>query len=77
MLGVRIIQGRDFRASDSDSTVAIVNDVMARQFWPDESPIGKKLMIVTGSKHVVWREVIGIMPDMRDRGLVEEKRAQM
>jgi predicted permease len=77
MLGVRIVHGRDFRASDADSTVAIVNDVMAREFWPDESPIGKQISIVTGSKQVIWREVIGVMPDMRDRGLVEEKRAQI
>src|SRR5260370_25719216 len=77
MLGVQIVRGRDFRASDADSTVAIVNDVMARDLWPDESPIGKQISIVTGLKQVVWREVIGVMPDMRDRGLVEEKRPQI
>src|SRR5260370_20338067 len=77
MLGVQIVRGRDFRASDADSTVVIVNDVMARELWPDESPIGKQISIVTGLKQVVWREVIGVMPDMRDRGLVSEKRPQI
>jgi predicted permease len=77
MLGVQIVRGRDFRASDADSTVAIVNDVMAREFWPDENPIGKQINIVTRSKQAVWREIVGVMPEMRDRGLVEEKRPQI
>src|SRR5262249_54262623 len=43
-LGVPLQQGRAFDEHDTLGTepVAIVNETMARRFWPDESPIGKR-----------------------------------
>jgi predicted permease len=77
MLGVRITRGRDFRTSDADSTVAIVDDTMARELWPDENPVGKRISVATDPKRVFWREVIGIMPKIRDRSLREQEHGQM
>jgi predicted permease len=44
-LGIPLQQGRDFSDADSENApgVAIINEVLARRFWPDESPLGKKI----------------------------------
>jgi predicted permease len=60
-LGVGVIRGRDFDATDhADSPrVAIVSRSLADRLWPDADPIGKPL--VGGSTTL---EVIGVVPDM-------------
>lgn len=72
-----LLRGRDFEVSDSarSTSVAIINQSMARKFWPGEDPIGKKLSpgspdapsvmvvgIVANSKHLSAREEPG--PEM-------------
>src|SRR6185295_16933456 len=44
-LQMRLKQGRLFDATDRESSprVAIINETLARQLWPNESPIGKQL----------------------------------
>src|SRR6185503_16101415 len=43
VLGIHLKEGRAFQASDSTGQldVAIINESLARHFWPNESPIGK------------------------------------
>jgi len=46
----------------------VINETMARAFWPNEDPIGKRMRIArTGEPE--WREVVGIVGDIRHRGL--------
>lgn len=44
-LGIRVLSGRDFTASDGRNAplVAIINHAFARRFWPDQDPLGKQL----------------------------------
>lgn len=57
--GIRIESGRDFTASDQDSSVpvAIVNAKFASSFWPQGNAIGKRIQ-VPGEKRM--REIVGI-----------------
>jgi putative ABC transport system permease protein len=59
------LRGRDFDDHDTASSqwVAIINQTMARQFWPGEDPIGKRftLDVVSGEQP---REVIGVVRDI-------------
>jgi putative ABC transport system permease protein len=52
--------------------VVIINQAMARQFWPDEDPIGKRMGV--GSEPL--RTVVGIVGDVRQAGLETEPRAE-
>ena len=68
-MGIPILQGRDFDARDRAGSpfAAIINQVLARKFFPGENPIGKRL-------HVAWtgenpREIIGVTGDVRHGGL--------
>jgi hypothetical protein len=62
------VRGRAFTSADRAGSVAIVNETMARVLWPGESAIGK--CFVAGEK--TCAEVIGVVPDARRFGAVEE-----
>ena len=56
---IPILQGRGFTETDRAGSmpVAIINDTMARRFWPNESPIGKRFRYYTEHD---YREVVGV-----------------
>jgi predicted permease len=58
VLRIPIVAGRNFEASDA-RLVAIINETMARQFWPNENPVGKTFLIGRADS----REVVGVMRD--------------
>ena len=68
---IPVIAGRAFRASDTQTSnpVVIVNETLARTFWPNETPIGQHLDL-NGT-----REVIGVIRDGKYRSLDEPARA--
>jgi putative ABC transport system permease protein len=66
-LGIPLAQGRDFADTDADGTpmVIVVNQAMARRFWPNQNPIGRR--ITTDNK--TWYSIVGIAGDVRQMGL--------
>jgi predicted permease len=71
-LGVRVIEGRNFNADDAvgQKNVVIINQTMARRFWPNESAIGKRIGDTSKDHH--WKEVIGVVNDIEFPGTLEE-----
>ncbi|HMJ90660.1 MAG TPA: ABC transporter permease [Candidatus Acidoferrum sp.] len=64
--GIRLRQGRFFTAGDTTNRpgVVIINEAMARRFWPNESPLGKR--IGSGdTKNPDWQEIVGVVSDTR------------
>ncbi|MCX6631767.1 MAG: ABC transporter permease [Candidatus Solibacter sp.] len=45
----------------------VINQAMARHFWPNENPLGQ--MFSTGNQNGPWRQVIGVVSDVRQRGI--------
>jgi len=75
---VPLKQGRDFTAQDTrDRTlVAMVSETLARTMWPGENPIGKRFACCEegpkGRMDPVWHEVVGVVGDVRIRGLDQD-----
>jgi macrolide transport system ATP-binding/permease protein len=73
-LGTPIVRGRTFTAADTELArpVLIVNEQMARETWPGQDPIGKRLQydIPNGP----FLEVVGVAADGKYRGLTESPR---
>ncbi|MGA7414860.1 MAG: ABC transporter permease [Bryobacteraceae bacterium] len=68
--GIPLLRGRMFSSRDTgDSTpVAIINETMARSYWPNEDPIGKRFKF-TEQESSPWITVVGIAGDMHSHGL--------
>jgi len=62
VLGVPIVAGRTFRASDPSDQVVVVNEAFARRFWPGESPLGKRLAD-SSRADLRGRSIIGVIQD--------------
>jgi len=78
-MGIPLVQGRDFTEQDKPDAVrvAVISEKTARHFWPGESPIGKRFKpgLVTGDSP--WREVVGVVKDVRQNDFVAEPKMQM
>jgi putative ABC transport system permease protein len=61
-MGIPLKQGRDFAGTDSEKApgVAIINEVLAKRFWANESPLGKRLRFDTN-----WLTIIGVCGDIK------------
>jgi predicted permease len=67
-LGVALREGRYFDQSDNkQSTPAvIINEAMAREYWPNERALGKRFKVQDDDG---WRTIVGIVADVRQMGL--------
>jgi putative ABC transport system permease protein len=70
-MGIPLLEGRFFSSADDGRTghVALVNETMARSFWPGESPVGKR--ILTGGMDrwgAVPTTIVGVVGDVRHSG---------
>ena len=63
-MGIPLRLGRDFDDRDSAGApaVAIINETMARRWWPAQNPVGQRLRLVRGTESV---EIIGVAGDVR------------
>jgi putative ABC transport system permease protein len=75
VLGVPLVRGRFFDEPDGPLAppVVIVNETLARRYWPGEDPIGKRLKGQdprgpNGGKNDDWLTVVGVVKDMRAGG---------
>jgi putative ABC transport system permease protein len=64
-LGIPIVEGRPFVETDTGKTprVAVINQAMAKEFWPGEDPVGRQFR--TGDASAPPTEVIGVARDSK------------
>src|SRR6185437_14526822 len=66
-MGQPMLQGRDFNASDSADAplVCIISQSIAKRFWPNESPIGKRIRWGRLDGTRPWFTIVGVVGDMK------------
>ena len=71
-LRIPLLHGRLFDASDDERTpkVVIINQAAARQYWPNEDPVGKR--ILSGFEKDQWSTIIGVVGNVKHAGLDAE-----
>jgi len=67
-LGIRLTRGRAFGPEDTEasSPVTVVSEAMAREYWPGEDPLGKRIHL---SGPNPWLTVVGVVRDVRPDSL--------
>jgi len=78
-MGVALRQGRAFNAGDDERAmpVAAINETMARQFWPGESPVGQRFKVGSPDSPEPWLTIVGVVADVRQMGADAPVKAEM
>jgi predicted permease len=72
-MGIPLLGGRDFGETDTETSpkVVIINDSMAKRFWPGDEAVGKRFKFFGDQD---YREVVGVARDSKIASLVENQR---
>lgn len=78
-MGTSLLRGRDIRESDrmTASGVVIINDRMARTYWPGEDALGKRITFDDQQKKPIWLTVIGVTQDAKQDEWTAAPRSEM
>jgi len=77
-MGMRLVRGRTIMERDTMQTplVAVVNQTLANLYFPHEDPIGKRLEVGFDDPPK-WREIVGVVADVRSAGLDQDTPVQV
>ena len=69
-IGVRLVSGRQLDEGDREGApeVVVINETMARTFWPAGDALGARVQIGSGAPSNDWITVVGIIADVRQHG---------
>ncbi len=78
-LGIPVLRGRVFSERDrADSVPAVViNEALARRYFPSDDPLGKHIVIGNGRRPVAASEVIGVVKDVNHSSLAAKPMPEM
>ncbi len=70
-MGIPIVRGRAFTDRDAPGAeaVAVVNQAMARKYWPDRDPVGQRIRFLGMDRVNPWLTIVGVAGDVHYRGL--------
>jgi putative ABC transport system permease protein len=76
--GIPLRNGRYFSVADSSNAplVAVINETMARQFFPNEDPVGKRINTGDEREPTLW-QIVGVVGDVKYNGLADEAQPAM
>jgi putative ABC transport system permease protein len=89
LMGIAITQGRGFTDDDRPDgrLVAVINTTAARRYWPGENPVGQRFAMGSAERfgsfrpvppgEVEWREIVGVVSDIRSGGFGSEVRPEV
>ena len=79
-MNIPLRQGRYFDSRDNVQSlpVAIINETMAREYWPGENALGRRFKLGDPDEPgKQWKEIVGIVADIRQMGIDEPVKAEM
>jgi len=79
-MSIPIRQGRALTERDTENTpmVALINETMARELWPDQSSVGKRIKFPGSEKNPQpWRTIVGVVSDVKQYGLDKKEPMQI
>ena len=73
-MGMRLVRGRYFDSTETPTSpkVVVVNESLARRLWPGEDAVGKRLKQGWPETPSAWREVVGVVGDVKFNGVTAD-----
>ncbi|HEX6044623.1 MAG TPA: ABC transporter permease [Pyrinomonadaceae bacterium] len=78
-MGIPLRQGRYFDAHDNEQAmpVVIINETMAREYWPNGDAVGRRFKLGDPADDVPWLTIVGVAGDVRQMGIDVPVKAEM
>ena len=78
-LGIALKRGRFLSGQDhaGSEPVVVINETMARRFWPDRDPVGQRIAWGGPAEHGPWMRVVGVVADVKQGALNAEDAANL
>jgi predicted permease len=78
-MGIQLLRGRTFSDQDKEGAqpAIIVNETMARRFWPEMDPIGRRIKWGANDPASPWLTIVGQVADVKVSALDAETRPQV
>ena len=78
-MGMHLLKGRNLDDRDKSTSlpVAVISESMAKRFWPNQDPVGKRFTPGDPTEPDQWIQVIGVVNDIRQFELTAEPKPQM
>jgi len=75
-MGITLLAGRDFNDADTKDSqnVTIIDERLARQYWPNQSPLGKRVRFGPPEDNEPWHTIVGVVSAVRHQRVQEETR---
>jgi putative ABC transport system permease protein len=67
-MGIPVVDGRAFQRADETGATVMINETMARTFYRDQSPIGRRVR-PSGGQNPPWFTIIGVLKDVKQGGV--------
>ena len=78
-MGIPVVEGRGFQASDADAAsapVVLINQTMARMFWPGQSAIGHRVRQCC-NPNIPWLTIAGVLKDVKQGGVEKQAGSEL
>ena len=77
-MGIPVVEGREFTSADTANAagVIVMNQAMARRYWPKSDPIGQHIKLGRFDSDAPWLTVVGVVADFLHSGLDTQARPQ-
>src|SRR5690349_6478660 len=75
-MGIPLLAGRDFNDADAKDSpdVTIIDERLAREYWPNDSPIGKRIRFGPPEDNEPWHTIVGVVGTVRHQRVQEDTR---
>jgi putative ABC transport system permease protein len=68
-MGIRLRQGRLFSEADYGGSNIVINEALARRFWPEGDAVGKRVDLCSLNPKPCWSVVVGVIGNVHQYGL--------
>jgi predicted permease len=79
VLGMTLLRGRLFADQDIEDTpsIAVINQAAARTYWPNQDPVGERVIVRSRAAKPGWTTIVGVIADARTESLADPGIPQM
>ncbi|MGB2715890.1 MAG: ABC transporter permease [Vicinamibacterales bacterium] len=76
-LGIERIAGEGFASVPPSASAVVINETMARSYWPDDNPVGRRIKLTNYDRAGEWWTIVGVVRHTQNASLESARRPQV